>query len=167
MKLRTDIDIPHREYPPPYFMAVILTARATDSEKQGASHELECLKRIAMTIDDSPEERNKWDVPYLIDYFEMDGPHGRHLCLIMRPLSPNLESQLFSTLQHVTSSVASSLTFPNRLDMVHLSKRNRLLKGWTNFPLQTWTLSLSAFSQSMIIRVNHPSRKWDPVCSPR
>ena len=58
----------------------ILTAHATNLHRDGQLFELEVIQSIPPFIN------------HLYDHFEIDGPHGHHLCLVYRPLSETVGS---------------------------------------------------------------------------
>ena len=63
----------------------ILTAYATKRHHEGHLLELKILQTIDTATD-------KCNLPRLVDHFEMDGPHGRHLCLVLPVLSETVDS---------------------------------------------------------------------------
>jgi len=70
-----------------YYAIKILTARATKDHHDGHRLELEAMRTTtALTAGPLP------GLPYLIDHFEIDGPHGRHLCIVTRILSETVSS---------------------------------------------------------------------------
>ncbi|KDR77473.1 hypothetical protein GALMADRAFT_65701 [Galerina marginata CBS 339.88] len=70
---------------PQYYAAKILTAYATALHRKGLLLELEILKAIK-------ELKGIHKLPRLLDDFEIDGPHGQHLCLVMPVLSTDVSS---------------------------------------------------------------------------
>ena len=72
-----------RESKPEYVAVKILTADATDGNTQGVLQEAQIMRALTKNTDN-------WTLTTLDDTFEIDGPHGHHICLVMSPLSPNL-----------------------------------------------------------------------------
>ncbi|KDR77477.1 hypothetical protein GALMADRAFT_65792 [Galerina marginata CBS 339.88] len=70
---------------PQYYAAKILTAHATALHRKGLLLELEILKAIK-------ELKGIHKLPRLLDDFEIDGPHGKHLCLVTPVLSTDVSS---------------------------------------------------------------------------
>jgi serine/threonine-protein kinase SRPK3 len=64
----------------------ILTAHATRLHEKGVLLELDILKAISS---EEPSEHTL-RLPRLHDHFEMEGPHGRHLCLVQSVLSTDI-----------------------------------------------------------------------------
>ncbi|OSD01200.1 kinase-like protein [Trametes coccinea BRFM310] len=71
---------------PAYHALKILTNVATEAS---TLHELDFLLRMR---DASPQHPGYPHVVHLRDHFIQDGPHGRHLCLVMEPLLQDLRS---------------------------------------------------------------------------
>lgn len=68
-----------------YVAVKILTADATDGNKQGVLREAEIMRAITDLPENGP-------LPSLLDNFEIEGVHGLHLCLVMNTLSPDLNA---------------------------------------------------------------------------
>lgn len=68
----------------------MLTARATRLNHDGLLREIEVLDAIRGTPNSHPGDRV--NLPRLLDRFEMDGPHGRHICLVLPVLSTDIGS---------------------------------------------------------------------------
>ncbi|KAF9514858.1 hypothetical protein BS47DRAFT_1328632 [Hydnum rufescens UP504] len=75
--------------PKDYFAVKILTAKATHSHHAGYRHELELLDSIKAVGSDF--------LPRLHDDFELSGPHGQHLCLVMDLLGTSVQALRVST----------------------------------------------------------------------
>jgi len=69
---------------PEYYAVKILTAHATKCYHDGHLLELEVMQVISAS--------KSLQLPHLYDHFEIDGPHGRHLCLVCRVLSEDVSS---------------------------------------------------------------------------
>lgn len=67
----------------------ILTARATSLNRQGRLRELKTLQDIAALLKSSNQAPF---LPELVDHFEMTGPHGDHLCFVLRLRSTDASS---------------------------------------------------------------------------
>jgi serine/threonine-protein kinase SRPK3 len=70
------------------FAAVkILSAHATRLNQDGLLNEIEIMNRI-------PTFQWPMDgalrLPRILDHFEMDGPHGRHICLVLPVMSTDV-----------------------------------------------------------------------------
>jgi serine/threonine-protein kinase SRPK3 len=63
----------------------ILTAYATQGHKNGQIIELKLLQKIKKI-------RHNDYLPSLSDHFEVNGPHGKHLCLVLGVLSSDISS---------------------------------------------------------------------------
>jgi len=68
---------------PAYYTIKILTAHATMAHQDGLLLELEIMKAIT-GLKRTPA------LPYLIDHFETDRPHGQHLCMVQPVLSTDI-----------------------------------------------------------------------------
>ncbi|KAF9514809.1 hypothetical protein BS47DRAFT_1328588 [Hydnum rufescens UP504] len=78
------------QFTPKRFFAVkILTAAATHSHHAGHRHELELL--------DSIKDARFSYLARLHDDFELSGPHGQHLCLVMNLLGTSVQTLRMST----------------------------------------------------------------------
>ncbi|KAF9514871.1 hypothetical protein BS47DRAFT_1342650, partial [Hydnum rufescens UP504] len=75
--------------PKDYFAVKILTAKATHSHHAGYRHELELLDSIKAVRFDF--------LPRLRDNFELSGPHGQHLCLVMDLHGTSVQALRMST----------------------------------------------------------------------
>ena len=71
---------------PKYRAIKIFTAHATKAHHDGHLLELEISQSIAAL------NIMALDLPRLYDHFEIDGPHGRHLCLVYTPLGQTVDS---------------------------------------------------------------------------
>ena len=69
---------------PKYYAVKILTAHATKGHHDGHLLELEVMQAVTSF--------KPLKLPRLYDHFEIDGPHGRHLCLVSRVLSGSVNS---------------------------------------------------------------------------
>jgi serine/threonine-protein kinase SRPK3 len=68
-----------------YYAAKILTVHATTLHQQGLLLELEILRSIKQLT-------GIHKLPHLFSDFEIAGPHGQHLCLVMSVLSTDISS---------------------------------------------------------------------------
>ncbi|THV07887.1 kinase-like protein [Dendrothele bispora CBS 962.96] len=68
-----------------YVAIKILTADATEGNSQNILQESDIMQAITELPENDP-------LPTLLDRFEVDGPHGRHICLVMHPLSTDLNT---------------------------------------------------------------------------
>jgi serine/threonine-protein kinase SRPK3 len=73
------------EEKPTYHAIKILTVHATKGHHDGHLLELEVMQTITAST-------KIFLLPRLHDHFEMDGPHGRHLCLVLPVLSESVSS---------------------------------------------------------------------------
>jgi serine/threonine-protein kinase SRPK3 len=72
-----------------YCVAIkILTAVATAGHSQKLLLELELLQRIQSVPPSSGRDR----LSTLKDHFELQGPHGKHLCFVLLPLGASLKT---------------------------------------------------------------------------
>jgi len=68
-----------------YCAIKVLTVHATKGHRDGQLLELEIMQAVAAFKD-------VLGLPILRDHFEMDGPHGQHLCIVMPVLSTDISS---------------------------------------------------------------------------
>jgi len=103
----------------------ILTAFATEMNRQGQLHELENLQAISKELE-LPDSTAH--LPELIDHFETTGPHGDHLCFVLRIRSTDVSSfrrtaptrrLLLHDVQMVILHVLNALTVLHKLGLIH------------------------------------------------
>ncbi|KAJ4472223.1 kinase-like domain-containing protein [Lentinula aciculospora] len=68
-----------------YVAVKILTADATEGNVQGVLREADIMQAIAGLPDNDP-------LSILLNKFQINGPHGRHICLVMYPMSTDLNT---------------------------------------------------------------------------
>lgn len=103
----------------------ILTAFATGMNRQGRLHELKNLQAISKELeltDSLPY------LPELMDHFEITGPHGDHLCLVLHVHSTDVGSFMRTTPTHrlllhdvqmVILHVLTALAILHKLGLIH------------------------------------------------
>ena len=101
---------------PVYYSIKILTVHAT----KGHLPELEILEAI--------RNLKCSRLPYLFDHFETEGPHGKHLCLVLPVLSTDvgqfkrsapLKRLGFPTVKIITAQVLEALVALHGVHIVH------------------------------------------------
>ena len=127
--------LPHPTYihslrlKPKYRAIKIFTAHATKAHHDGHLLELEISQSIAAL------NIMALDLPRLYDHFEIDGPHGRHLCLVYTPLGQAVDSFRHSApsqslellkVQMIIAEVMQALVQLHDADIIHTSQRYQL-----------------------------------------
>ncbi|KAI8977716.1 kinase-like domain-containing protein [Trametes punicea] len=82
-----------------YAALQVMTRVATDA--QGRLKELELMQYIRTT---SPSHPGYSHVIQLLDHFYQQGPHGRHLCVVLEPLLQDLRSLFLRFTDHIFPS---------------------------------------------------------------
>jgi serine/threonine-protein kinase SRPK3 len=109
----------------------ILTARATELNRQGRLQELEALQAISKELTDLGS-----CLPELVDHFEITGPHGDHLCFVLKLRSTDVSSfrrtsptraLLLHDVQMVILHVLNALAILHKLGFIHTGLSQSLL----------------------------------------
>jgi serine/threonine protein kinase len=118
--------------PKRYFAVKILTAEATHSHHAGYMHELELL--------DSIKDIRFRFLPCLRDDFELSGPHGQHLCLVMDLLGTSVQTLRMSTptktlpvhgVKMIVALLIESLIHLHKLGIVHTGEITLFYLLWS------------------------------------
>lgn len=74
-------------------------------------------------------------LPILLDKFEIDGFHGRHLCLVMVPLSPDLNSFRTTAPEMALPVYTVKLVISEILEGLHVLHQAGIIHtGWFRTP---------------------------------
>ena len=72
--------------PKKYLAVKILTAHATQANRDGGLLEIHLLEYIWN------HRWDQWNLPLMVDHFELNGPHGDHMCFVVHLLGPGVSS---------------------------------------------------------------------------
>lgn len=106
-----------------YYALKILTTHATELNRRGRLRELETLQVIAKKL----KSTTPW-LPELIDHFKAAGPHGDHLCFVLRLRSTDVGSFqrtapshiiLLHDVKKIVRHALYALEIIHKLDMIH------------------------------------------------
>jgi len=107
----------------------VLTASATRHNRGGHYQELQALQAISEAV--KPTNALHC-LPELVDHFETTGPHGDHLCFVLRLRSTDVSSYRRSTpsrtlplhdVKKVVLHTVYALDIIHKLGMIHTSTR--------------------------------------------
>jgi serine/threonine-protein kinase SRPK3 len=79
------VDVWSSSHAKKYNAVKVLTVDATRGNQAHILQEVEIMQAVSV-LDDND------NLPILYDHFEHDGPYGRHLCLVMEPLTTDISS---------------------------------------------------------------------------
>lgn len=109
-----------------YAALKVLTAHVTEENLDGRRSEIDCLRRLRERYGDRTETMQ--NVQSLHRSFEVQSPHGTHLCLILPFLSTNLESFRLTSptkklplylVRHIALCVLCALDSTDKEQIVH------------------------------------------------
>lgn len=120
----------------------MLTARATQLNRQGRLQELETLQAIAEAVVSKSKDVSCF-VPELVDHFDTTGPHGDHMCFILK-----LRSIDATSFQHTAPS-DTLLLHDVKMVVLHALYALELIHGLGL--IHTGMFSISNFHESILI----------------
>lgn len=113
------------------------------------------------------EHRGRWAVRKFFESFEIEGPHGRHICLVLQPLGPSLDElrdlmvpdRLYRVdiLRQGVRQILAGLQFLHKVNVIHTGKSKQSNAVRSHLLTRDKIFSQAIYLQALTMLLSSPS----------